>query len=140
MDATFTPNRQMTFAQRFAYERAMLALEDPDGEYEAIGGPVDVERLFNLAENPISDEEGYRATQHKALRDAAFAGDWSLFDRIKNEMADESWMTRAKTYQREIIPVQPQTSAQLALSAMMVDAARVGDWSRWEELRRDRWG
>jgi hypothetical protein len=31
MDATFSP----TFAQRVMYERAMLALEDPQGEAEA---------------------------------------------------------------------------------------------------------
>jgi hypothetical protein len=78
MDATLKP---LTFAQRFMYERAMLALEDPEGEDPE--HPVNVDVLLGM---PHADElEALRASMDKLMREAALSGDWATWERIKVE-------------------------------------------------------
>lgn len=81
MDATFSRNHHLTFAQRFMYERGMLALEDPEGEDP--DRPVNVDVLLGM---PKADEQtALRASMDKLMREAALAGDWQLWERIKVE-------------------------------------------------------
>lgn len=87
-DATFSP----TFAQRVMYERGMLALTDSEGESDPLTIQVDRDAL--LGQPKGSDQEVYEARQDKALREAAFADDWQLWLRIRNEMGPRRWKTQ----------------------------------------------
>jgi hypothetical protein len=76
MDATL---KRLSFASRVAYERAMLALNDPEGEYEAVRpliGTEAVEHALLLAE----DVERRRS---EAIREAAYRGDWEKWEELR---------------------------------------------------------
>ncbi len=75
-----TLDRQhLSFAERVLYERAMLALEDPEGEYEAkrpLIGPDAVDEALQQAQ----DERRRRLA---AIREAALAGDWDKWEELR---------------------------------------------------------
>jgi hypothetical protein len=82
MDATL---KRPSFASRVAYERAMLALNDPEGEYEAVRpliGTEAVEHALLLAE----DVERRRS---EAIREAAFRGDWQKWEELRAARWDD---------------------------------------------------
>jgi AraC-like DNA-binding protein len=76
--ATLEPG-PMSFGQRVLYERAMLALDDPDGEYEAVRPLIhrdDIDNALLLAE----DE---RRRQDNEIREAALQGDWERWGQLR---------------------------------------------------------
>jgi hypothetical protein len=82
MDATL---KRPSFASRVAYERAMLALNDPEGEYEAVRpliGTEAVDHALLLAE----DVERRRS---EAIREAAFRGDWDKWEELRAARWDQ---------------------------------------------------
>lgn len=84
-----------TFAERVHYERALLALEDPDGEYESVSpllNPQDIDAELTFQEVPKatkgSFDEDVEILRSRKMREAAFAGDWREWERLKRA---ESW-------------------------------------------------
>lgn len=77
MDASFTPT---TFHDRVLYARAYLALEDPEGEYEAVR-PLDHE---SAVDRLLSREDRQRRHEER-IRQAAFRGDWDEWERLRRE-------------------------------------------------------
>jgi hypothetical protein len=75
--ATLKP--PMSFASRVFYERAMLALEDPDGEYEAQHPLIGSEAIDNALQ--LAEDENRRKDQ--AIRDAAYRGDWDAWETLR---------------------------------------------------------
>lgn len=75
MDASFT-RKPKSFGDRVLYERAMLALEDPDGEYEAAHPITNVDEALLQAE----DE---RRRRYAAVREAALVGDWERWEALR---------------------------------------------------------
>lgn len=76
--ATLKPG-PLSFGDRVLYERAMLALEDPDGEYEAVRpliGTDVVDEALLLAQ----DE---RRRQDREIREAALRGDWERWEQLR---------------------------------------------------------
>jgi hypothetical protein len=84
-------NRDATFRAAVLHERLMLAYADPIGENEAVV-PLDVREEPGPIE-PMSDDEHWamleadmRRRQEQLRRQAAFDGDWELWDRIGKEL------------------------------------------------------
>lgn len=75
MDATFS-RKAKSFGERVLYERAMLALEDPEGEYDAAHPITNVDEALLQAE----DE---RRRRYAAVREAALAGDWERWEVLR---------------------------------------------------------
>ena len=80
-DESFS-RQPMSFASRVLYERAMLALEDPEGEYEAVRTITDVDNALLLAQ----DE---RRRQDEEIREAAFRGDWGRWEQLRADRWEE---------------------------------------------------
>lgn len=75
-DESFRPR---AFVDRVFYERAMLALEDPEGEYDALHPLIGTEAVDEAL--ILADDE--RRRQDLAIREAAFAGDWDRWEMLR---------------------------------------------------------
>jgi DNA-binding MarR family transcriptional regulator len=82
MDATL---KRPSFASRVAYERAMLALNDPEGEYEAVRPLIGAEMI----DYALLLAEDVRRRRDEAIREAAFRGDWTLWEHLRSERWDD---------------------------------------------------
>ena len=82
MDATL---KRPSFASRVAYERAMLALNDPEGEYEAVRPLIGAE----VIDHALLLAEDVRRRRSEAIREAAYKGDWILWEHLRSERWDD---------------------------------------------------
>jgi DNA-binding MarR family transcriptional regulator len=78
MDASL---KSPSFVSRVFYERAMLALADPEGEYEARRPLIGRDEI----ENALLMAEDVRRRQDNAIREAAFRGDWETWEQLRKE-------------------------------------------------------
>jgi hypothetical protein len=76
MDATL---KRPSFASRVAYERAMLALNDPEGEYEAVRPLIGTEAV----EHALLLAEDVARRRSEAIREAAYRGDWDKWEELR---------------------------------------------------------
>ena len=76
MDATLKPD---DFGSRVLYERAMLALNDPEGEYEAVHPLIHAQDI----DEALLQAEDVRRRQDAAIREAAFRGDWETWENLR---------------------------------------------------------
>jgi hypothetical protein len=70
-----------TFTGRVLYERAMLALDDPDGEYEAVRPLIGTDAVDEALQ--LSQDE--RRRQDKEIREAALKGDWERWEQLRSD-------------------------------------------------------
>jgi hypothetical protein len=82
MDATL---KRPSFASRVAYERAMLALNDPEGEYEAVRPLIGTEAV----EHALLLAEDVQRRRSEAIREAAFRGDWDKWEELRAARWDD---------------------------------------------------